>query len=99
MAGARLDGHTSGCALCLTDPSMWNVYRAFLLKRYVCFSAHSPIPSPQETPVPTHGGGNDKDEIMRNLRNVVMAADTFPLHHNGLWYRLCTLAQDLTATK
>ena len=26
-------------------------------------------------PVPTHDGGNDKDEILRNLRNVVMAAD------------------------
>ena len=36
---------------------------------------------------------------MRNLRNVVMAADTFPLHHNGLWYGLCTLAKELTATK
>ena len=28
-----------------------------------------------------------------------MAADTFLLHHNGLWYHLCTLAKDLTPTK
>ena len=44
-------------------------------------------------------GGNDKDEILRNLRNVVMEADTFPLYHNGLWHCPCTLAKDLTPTK
>ena len=93
MTGAQLDGYTLGCASCLPPPSTWTVYGTHLLKRYACFSAYSPIPSPQETPVPTQGGGNDTRMISQSwdTQGMWWWWQAFSLRCNGLWYHLCTL--------